>query len=105
MDLVLKIENFTNNKLYVSYGTRQQAMFTIIDEEFSGSNGLGRVNRMMCMVRRFNVSGGLVSSSMATMVVGIGDGNVGVTTQVPALRGKLMTKDTMSQCVVTLYED
>lgn len=105
MDLILKKENFVNNKLYVSYGTRQQAMFTIIDEEFKGTNGLGRVNRLTCLVRSLDVAGEVLSSSMAALVVGIGDGKAGVTSSDPALRGKLLTHEIMEQCVVTLYED
>jgi hypothetical protein len=38
------------------------------------------------------------------LVVGLGDGVVGVRSENPALRGKLMTREIMGECVVELYE-
>jgi hypothetical protein len=104
MDLILRNENFVNNKLYVSYGTRQQAMFTIIDETFQGTNGLGRVNRLTCLVRQLDAGGETVSSSLASLVIGLGDGMVGVASDDATLRGKVLTHENMESCVVTLYE-
>lgn len=105
MDLILKKENFVNNKLYVSYGIRQQAMFTIVDETFKGTNNLGRVNVVTCMTRKLDTAGNTVNSSMSSMVIGLGDGHVGAVSSVPELRGKQLTQDNMEQCTVTLYED
>jgi hypothetical protein len=42
---------------------------------------------------------------MCTTVIGYGDGVVGVRTDIKELRGKLLTKDNMSYCVVELFED
>lgn len=105
MNIILKNANFVNNKYYIEYGTRQQAMFTIIDEAFQGANNLGVVNRVTCVVRKLDVAGDVISASMSTLVVGLADGKVGVSTDVAELRGKVMTHQNMEQCVVTLYED
>jgi hypothetical protein len=105
MDIVLKNSDFVNSKLYVTYGVRQEAMFTIIDETFAGLNTLGNINRVTCMVRKLDANGGILRASMAAMVIGIGDGQVGITSADASLRGKLLTHDNMEQCVVTLYED
>ncbi len=104
-DLILRESEFVNNKFYFSYGVRKQAMFTIVDETFQGNdNGLGRVNRLTCMVRNLAVDGTVLSANLVGLVIGLGDGRVGVMSQVPELRGQLMTHENMEQCVVTLYE-
>jgi hypothetical protein len=105
MLIVLEESMFVNNKLLVSYGTRQQAEFTIIDEEFMGANNLGRVNRVTCLIRKFDAANEVISTSIATTVIGIGDGKVGVTSDNADLRGKMMTHQNMAECVVELYED
>jgi len=104
MDMILKNSNFVNNKLYVSYGTRQQAMFTIIDETFNGTYGLGRVNRLTCLVRKMDAGGQVISSVLAPMVIGLGDGVIGIKSNDATLRGKLLTHENMEACTVTLYE-
>lgn len=105
MELTLTPDMFVNNKYVQAYGARQEATFTIIDEEFKGINLLGRVNRLLCLVKKYNTDGSIASASLSTTVIGIGDGKVGVMCADPALRGKLMTKDNMELCVVKLYED
>jgi hypothetical protein len=99
VQLVLKETDFENNKFDFFYGNRE-ALFTIIDEEFAGHNRLGRINRMNVLVRKNGRDG-----QMCTTVIGYGDGIVGVRTDIKELRGKLLTKDNMSSCVVELFED
>lgn len=105
-EIVLRNTNFVNNKLYVGYGVRKQAMFTIVDESFSGMNTLGRVNRVTCILRQLDVSGKVTGTpALVSLLIGVGDGSVGVSSTDPALRGKPLTHENMEQCVVTLYED
>jgi hypothetical protein len=104
MEIILSKDMFVNNKYSVQYGNRE-ALFTIIDEEFAGLNNLGRINRITVLVRIFNTRGEELSVTLCTTVIGLGDGIVGIKTNVPALRGKLLTQDNMEQCVVELYED
>jgi hypothetical protein len=104
MELILSLEMFVNNRYTITYGNRE-ALFTIIDEEFFGNNRLGRINRVTVLVRRFDTAGAETDAALCTTVIGIGDGVVGVRSDNPALRGKLLTKDNMDRCVVELYED
>jgi hypothetical protein len=104
MEIILRKYMFVNDKYLVQYGNRE-ALFTIIDEEFAGLNNLGRINRVTVLVRIFNTRKKEVSVTLCTAVIGLGDGIVGVKTDVPALHGKLLTQDNMEQCVVELYED
>lgn len=104
MELVLHQEMFTNNRCTVTYGNRE-ALFTIIDEEFFGNNRLGRINRITALVRRFDTAGGEAGAVLCTTVIGLADGAVGVRSDNPALRGKLLTHENMEQCVIVLYGD
>jgi hypothetical protein len=104
MEIILSKDMFVNDKYSVQYGNRE-AMFTIIDEEFSGLNNLARVNRITVLVREFDNNGVEKGAVLCTTVIGLGDGIVGVKSDVPALRGKLLTQDNMEQCVVELHED
>jgi hypothetical protein len=104
MEIILSGDMFVNNKYSIRYGNRE-ALFTIIDEEYAGLNNLARVNRITVLVRIFSAEGKEVSAILCTTVIGLGDGVVGVKTEVPALRGKLLTKNNMEQCVMELYED
>ena len=99
MKLVLKPELFTNNKYYCRYGKRE-AQFTIVDEEFAGNGKLGRINRIVVLVRDSNTS----EARLCTTVIGLGDGYVGVQSEVPELKGQLLNKDNMSDCVIHLFE-
>jgi hypothetical protein len=103
MELILKPELFENGTYTVPYG-RRTAVFTIVDEEFAGLNTLGRINRITVLVIEHDAAGKVVKSSMGTSVIGLGEDLVGVRTSVPELRGTVMNKDTMEQCVVELYE-
>lgn len=104
-EIVLKAENFVNGKLYYSFGLNKQAVFTIVDEEFSGANTLGRINRVTCMVRTLLPDNTYQDSTVRSLVIGLGDAVVGARTDTAELRGKQMTKDNMEQCVVILYEE
>jgi len=104
MEITLKPEMFVNNKYAVFYGNRE-ALFTIVDEEFIGNNTLGRINRITVLVRILDKTGKESSARLCTTIIGLGDGFVGVYSSNPALKGKVMTKDNMEQCVVVLCED
>jgi len=104
MEIMLKPELFVNNKYTTSYGNRE-VLFTIIDEEFAGNNTLGRINRITVLVRILDKTGKETGARLCTTVIGLGDGVVGVYSNNPELKGKVMTKDNMEQCVVVLYED
>jgi len=103
MDVQLKPEMFVNNKYMVSYGNKE-ALFTIVDEEFAGNNNLGRINRITILVRILDKTGKEVGARLCTTVIGLGDGCVGIYSEAPELRGKVMNKDNMEKCVVILYE-
>jgi hypothetical protein len=104
MELILTEDMFTNNRYSVSYGGDRQALFTIVDEHFEGSNGVGRINRINVLVRRINGVGETSGGVFCTTIIGLGDGIVGVKTSEPELRGKTLNRENMSRCVVELYE-
>jgi hypothetical protein len=104
MELILHPDMFVNNRYTVSYGNRE-ALFTVIDEEFSGNNHLGRVNRVTVLVREFDTAGKESGAVLCTTVIGLADGIVGVRSGDPLLKGKLLTHENMEQCIVELYED
>jgi hypothetical protein len=103
MEVILKPELFTGGQYEVSYG-RRTALFTVVDEEFSGHNTLARINHIIILVTERDEAGRILSRSMGTSVIGIGNGVVGVKAHDPALRGKVLSKDNMEGCVVELYE-
>jgi hypothetical protein len=103
MEIILSKDMFVNDKYSVQYGSRE-ALFTIIDEEFAGLNNLARINRITVLVREFNSSGVEKGAVLCTTVIGLGDGIVGVKSDIPELRGRLLTQENMSKCVVILYE-
>jgi hypothetical protein len=103
MEIILTKDMFVNDRYSIRYGNRE-ALFTIIDEEFAGLNNLARVNRIIVLVREFDDSGAEKGAVLCTTVIGCGDGIVGVKSDIPELRGKLLTQENMSKCVVILYE-
>jgi hypothetical protein len=103
MELILREELFTDATYAISYGNRQ-AVFTIIDEELPGNNRLGRINRINCTVREYDAAGVEIGAKIGMPVIGMGDMVVGVRSDNPALRGKLLNRENMDQCVVVLYE-
>jgi hypothetical protein len=104
MELVLREELFANDEYTVRYGNRS-ATFTIIDEELAGNHRLGRINRINCVVREFNGAGAETGARIGMPVIGLGDMVVGVRSDEPSLRGKLLTRENMGQCTVILYEE
>jgi hypothetical protein len=104
MKLVLKQDMFVNGKYSVSYGTNREALFTIVDEEFPGDGHLGRINRITVLVREFDGQGNAAGASLQGSIIGMGNGIVGVKTDVPELRGQVLSKDNMEACTVILYE-
>lgn len=104
MELVLNESMFTGNKCTVIY-EGGEALFTIVDEEFMGNNRLGRINQITILTRKTAEDGQTVFTHFGSSVIGLGDGVVGVRSEEPTLRGKLLNRDNMSQCVVELYED
>jgi hypothetical protein len=100
MELQLDQSLFENNAFSVRYGGNMEASFAIVDEEFAGLNTLGRVNQIVIVVKDLATQ----ERRLCSAVIGIGDGIVGVRTDEPSLRGKLLNKDNMASCVVELYE-
>lgn len=100
MELILNEDKFVNNTYTVTYGNRE-AVFTIIDEELN--NGC-RINRINILVKEFDDEGKALTAKFCTSVIGLGDGTVGVKTDEPNLRGKLLTHENMDRCIVELYE-
>jgi len=92
-------ELFVNNKYSVT-GRNCEALFTIIDEEFAGHNQLGRINRITILVKRLNAN----DAQLCTTVIGLGDGIVAIRSDNPALRGKLLNKDNMTECTVEVAD-
>lgn len=103
MTLVLTKSLFTNNEYVVAYADRQ-ATFTIVDETILGSAGSKVINALVCTVRFFQPDGAVDHDTIGSLVIGLGDSVVGVTTTLKELRGSPMTQDTMDKCVVELYE-
>ena len=105
MELVLHKSDFVNDKFTQLYGGNREALFTIVDEEFPGNNTLGRVNKIVIMVRELSDEDVNVQASIQSSVIGFGNRTVGVRSSVPELRGEIMTQHNMEQCTVVLYED
>lgn len=103
MTLVLTKDLFVNNEYTVSYADRQ-ATFTIVDEVIAGDVGTKEINTIVCTVRLFAADGSVDRDVIGSLVVGIGDSYVLVTSDNSVLRGHPMTQDTMADCVVELYE-
>jgi hypothetical protein len=103
-EITLREDMFVNNKYYIAFGANKGALFTIIDEEFQGNNRLGRINRLSCLVTTYDGEQNPISNTLSLLVIGIGDGVVGVMTDEPELLGKALTHENMEQCVVELSE-
>jgi hypothetical protein len=103
MEVVLQAQLFVDDEYTVAYGNRK-ATFTIIDEELPGNHRLGRINRINCLVQEFDEMGVETGAHLGMPVIGMGDMVVGVMTENPALRGSLLNRDNMAECVVMLYD-
>ena len=104
MEIKLNETLFKDGEYTIRYGNRS-ATFTIIDEELPGNNRLGRINRINCTVREYNEHGVEIGARIGMPVIGMGDMVVGVRSDNPAIRGELLSRDTMDQCIVILYEE
>jgi hypothetical protein len=51
------------------------------------------------------MTGQETNAQFCTTVIGLGDGVVGIRSDDPALRSKLLNKDNMGECVILLFED
>jgi hypothetical protein len=104
MTLVLHPEQFVNNKFTVQFGDSREALFTIVDEELAGGSCVARINRITILVYTRKADGTVPDGMLCTNVIGLGDGVAGVHTENAALRGKLLSRDNMEECVIELFE-
>jgi len=100
--MVVRLEEslFENNKYVVQFTPTREAEFTIVDDTFGVYTPV-RVNTITVFIRTI----GTAEGQRYTSVIGIGNQVVGVRTSVPALRGKVLDRENMSQCEVLLYND
>lgn len=103
MTLTLNEDLFENGEYRLQYGLKT-AIFSIIDEEFTGITGTAKIDRMLCTIQTFDETGEKTNEELGSLVIGLGDKNIAVTSDDDGIRGKLMTKDNMELCVVELYE-
>ena len=94
MTLTLTSDMFNNGVYSISYGLKK-AVFTIVDEDY----GVAKINRMVCDIQAYDASGNLVSEEFGSLVIGLGDSNIAVTSSETALLGKVMTESNMATCV------
>jgi hypothetical protein len=95
---------FNGDALTVTYGSGKEVLFTIVDEELAGSNHIGRINRVTALAYTRNQDGTMKDGLICTTIIGLGDGVIGVRSDLPELRGKTLNKDNMEYCTVELYE-
>ena len=104
MEIRLDGEMFENGRFVARCGD-WEVLFIIVDEEFPGNNDLGRINRIVIEARKHGPAGEVGTAQFQTTVIGLRAGIVGIRSPNPALRGKLLTKDNMEECVVMVYEN
>ena len=104
MELVLNEKNFVNGKYSVKFAGNREALFTIVDEEFPGNNTMGRVNKIVILVRELDEAGNALAGALQTSIIGLGNQVVGVMSALPELRGKTLSRDNMARCTIILYE-
>lgn len=101
----LRPELFLNDTYRVRYNNNVcEAEFRIVDEDFPALGRTVPVNRIVIFITEYDAQGEPVSTYLKSSVIGIGDGIVGVYTDIAALRGKALSKDNMASCTVELYE-
>lgn len=100
-ELTLAESQFVNNKYMVNYGVNQQAIFTIVDEQL----GDKRLNVVTCVATKVLNDGTVATSSARILVAGLGDNIVGVKTTNAELSGQQITRETMGECTIILYEE
>jgi len=104
MDVKLKKSQFIDGRYSLKFGANKKATFIVVNESFYGNNNLGVVDRVNIFVESFNSSGEKLNSHFASSIIGMGDGIAGVLTEDEALLGKVLTWNTLEQCVIRLYE-
>jgi len=104
MKLILDHGLFKNNRFNVSYGDSKEAIFIIVDEDFKGKNTLGKINKLVILVRQLSPTGQVLDAKTCATIIGMGDGIAGIRTDNPVLRGQVITKDNMEECEIELYE-
>jgi hypothetical protein len=104
MELTPTLDKFIGNKLVVYYGNNKRATFTILDEQFSGMNMVGIIDKITVFVEQLDTQGAVVSSNIYSPIIGIGNNEVQVTTSDSSQRGKQLTKNNMATTVVNLVE-
>lgn len=107
MKVRLNIKEFVNDRLLVTYGENnsKQALFTIVDEEFQGSESIGRVNKITILTRTVDGDGRVSDAQLQSGIIGMGNGVVGVLSDDVSLLGRQLTKDNMDRVIVWLYEE
>jgi hypothetical protein len=103
MTTTLTSDMFTDGVYSVTYGLKK-ASFTIVDESYVSNGITAEVKRMVCDIQLFNSSGVKIDEVFGSLVIGLGDDNVAITTEDTSILGLLMDEDNMSSCTVELYE-
>lgn len=104
MTLVLDESLFVANVYVQEYG-RRKATFTIVDESLLSAGVIANIKRIICTVRQYDVDGAVLWDKFGSLVIGLGNDLVSVTTEDPTILGLKMTKDNMADCMVELYEE
>lgn len=104
MQITPTLDMFTGNKLVVHYGNNKRATLTILNEEFSGMNMVSTIDRITVFVEQLDTQGNVLSSKIYSPIIGVGNGDVQVTTSDAAQRGKQLKQSNMTTTVVNLVE-
>lgn len=105
MTLQLRQANFVNDTYKVRYNNNsREAEFRIVDEEFPALSRVVVNNRIIVFITEYDANGDVKGTYLKSSVIGIGDGIVGVQSDIASLRGKVLSKDNMESCTVELYE-
>jgi hypothetical protein len=103
MTIVLTESLFVNDEYSISFGLKT-AKFSIVDEDYASGAFMASVNRMICVIQTFDTTGAKTDEVFGSLVVGLGDENMNVTSAIAANVGKLLTRENMADCLVELYE-
>ncbi len=106
IELRLRVDQFENGHFEYRYGDKI-AVFEIINEDFSARSEIGIINKILITVYNQDDSGTVLKAKnvqLQSSVIGLGNNVVGVRSDNAALRGKILSKDNIDQCVILLYE-
>ena len=95
---------FTNDVASIPYSENREAELTIVDESFKGSNTIGDVNVIICIVYQYDNNKNIIDRLHATNIIGMGDSVLGIRTENPQLLGMVLNKDNMAECFLELVE-